>query len=122
MKTIKPTTIFFVFFILFAQCFAQRARVVLDGKVEKVKLSGPVLINEILPEGDSVIGGYVEMVRGEFKTGPATINCGERLMKSMIRDKAIEMGATAFRLYDVREPNNVTNTCYRAKVLFMRKE
>lgn len=113
--------VFITIFSIFSMCFSQKARVVIDGQVDLKPLSDSIEI-VVLKDGDTAPAGYIGVARGKFKTGPATIKCGERLMMKMMSDKAREIGATAFSLYNVREPDNVFSTCYRANVLFLRRE
>lgn len=76
---------------------------------------------EQIKDGNAVPDGYKEVARGEFKTGPATLKCGERFMIESTEKKAREIGADAFRFYEVKEPNMILNTCYKAKILFLKK-
>ncbi len=76
---------------------------------------------EQLPDGTEIPQGYFVITRGEFKTGPATIKCGERYMIEKTKEKARQVGADAFRFYDIKEPDNVFNTCFKAKIMFFLK-
>lgn len=121
MEITAKINVFITIYALFSLCFSQKARVVLDEHPGLKPLSDSIEI-VALKDGDTAPIGYVEVARGKFKTGPATIKCGERLMMKMVSDKARKIGANAFSLYNVREPDNVFSTCYQAKVLFLRRE
>ena len=107
---------------IFFDGHCQRARVEIDSiKVTLQPLDDKTEIEQ-LKDGKDVPSGYIPIARGEFKTGVATLKCGERLMIQKTEDKARAIGATAFRFYEVKEPNIILNSCYKAKILFLKKE
>ncbi len=116
----------FLCVFLFVSClFAQPARVeVSDGfnRLFPPLSSGSVGPEKILSNGPDVPEGYVLLRTGKFRTGPLTIHCGEDYMISKIADKCKELGATHFRIYNVREPNLLLSTCWGCDILFLRKE
>lgn len=111
-----------IFSAIFCNIYCQKARVM----IEPVKITLDALPDtfdiEHLDDNSKVTAGYLPVARGEFKPGPVTVNCGERLMIKRTEEKARAIGATAFSFYDVKEPNFVLNSCYRAKILFLKKE
>lgn len=109
--------------ILLCNCAAlsQRARVNIDttgGKFPALDAAAEVVQ---LKDGNAVPDSFEMVAQGEFWTGPATIKCGERYMIECTERKAREIGADAFRFYDVKEPNMIINTCYKAKILFLKR-
>ncbi len=111
----------FVVLCLFVPSFAQRAKVVIDTVlIQLEKISDGIEIEQV-KDGSAIPEGFDLIGKGHFWTGPATIKCGERLMTEMSGDAAREIGADAFRFYDVKEPNMIINTCYKAKILFLKR-
>lgn len=113
----------FLMIVLLCSCagLSQKARVNIDTTAATFSAIDAAAEVEQLKDGKTVPEGYIEVARGEFWTGPATIKCGERYMIECTERKAREIGATAFRFYDVKEPNMIINTCYKAKILFLKK-
>lgn len=111
----------FVVLCLFVPSFAQRAKVIIDTvMIELEKISDGIEIEQV-KDGTGTPEGFQLVGKGHFWTGPATIKCGERLMTEMTGEAARKIGAGAFRFYDVKEPNVIINTCYKAKILFLKK-
>lgn len=114
--------VFIVVLCLFVPSFAQRAKVVIDTVfTELEKVSEKIEIEQV-KDGTETPEGYNLVGKGHFWTGPATLKCGERLMISLTEETARKIGAGAFRFYEVKEPNMIINTCYKAKILFFRKQ
>ena len=111
----------FIVCCLFVPTFAQRAKVIIDTVLIQLEQISDKVEIEQLKDGTETPEGYNLVGKGHFWTGPATIKCGERLMVEMTGEKARAIGAGAFRFYDVKEPNMIINTCYKAKILFLKK-
>lgn len=111
----------FVILCLFVPSFAQRAKVIIDTVMVELERVSDKIDIEQLKDGTEAPDGYDLIGKGHFWTGPATIKCGERYMIEMSGEAARKIGARAFRFYDVKEPNMILNTCYKAKILFLKK-
>lgn len=114
--------IIFLLVCLFVPCVAQRARVVVDTVLISLDEMGKSLDVQQFDDGRETPAGYELIGRGHYRTGPATVKCGERLMIKQTRETAQGMGAAGFRFYDVKEPNGLIRTCYGAKILFFRRK
>lgn len=113
--------LFFWFISLTVFTFAQTAKVEIIEKFgEKTKLEKTEKIIQF-DEGTEIPEGFMLLAKGEFKTGPLTVKCGERLMIKKTEEKAREIGAKGFSFYELKEPDNVLNTCYRSKILYFFK-
>lgn len=114
---------FLILTTLIMAVFPQKAKITLDGGVvlSLKKLSNAEKVEQ-LPEGAGVPGGYSVVARGNFRTGIATIKCGERFMKKKTIEKCVEIGATAFKYIEVSEPIPFFNSCFRSKILFLIRE
>jgi hypothetical protein len=111
----------FVVLCLFVPSFAQRAKVIIDTvMIQLEKISNEIEIEQV-KDGSATPEGYDLIGKGHFWTGPATIKCGERHMMQMTGEAARKIGAGAYRFYEVKEPNMIINTCYKAKILFLKK-
>jgi hypothetical protein len=93
----------------------------LNGSVSPVSENEQNKKIERLESGSGVPDGYELIISGEFKTGIITMQCGE----SFLIDEAIKLcrslGGDAFRFFEIVEPDMITNTCYRAKILILKK-
>lgn len=114
--------VIFLLICLFVPCVAQRARVVIDTVLISLDEMGKTLDVQQFDDGTETPAGYDLIGRGHYRTGPGTIKCGERLMRKQTRETAKNMGANGYRFYEVKEPNGVFNTCYKAKILFFRRK
>lgn len=75
-----------------------------------------------LEDGSFIPEGYTLLQQADFKSGIITVNCSERFFKQEVVKLCRNTGGDAFRLYDVKEPDNITNTCFQAKVLILKKK
>lgn len=75
-----------------------------------------------LEDGSFIPQGYTLLQQADFKSGIITVNCSERFFKQEVIKLCRNTGGDAFRLYDVKEPDNITNTCFQAKVLILKKK
>ena len=75
-----------------------------------------------LEDGSFIPEGYTLLQQADFKSGIITVNCSERFFKQEVIKLCRNTGGDAFRLYDVKEPDNITNTCFQAKVLILKKK
>lgn len=118
----KNVLLFVLLMFVFAT-FAQKAKIVMNGEtiINLKPLLDSIKIVQ-LEDGCDVPTGYKLVARGRFKTGPATVKCGERLMIQKTKERARFIGAPFFSFCDVKEPNGVFNTCYRSKILFLIRE
>jgi hypothetical protein len=106
---------------VFVPSFAQRAKVIIDSVFIKIDEIGNDVEVEQLKDGTETPTGYELIGKGHFHVGPVTISCGERVMEGMTIEAARSIGAKTYRFYDVKEPDMVINTCYKSKILFLRK-
>jgi len=77
---------------------------------------------EQLTTGSTVPDGYKLIIQAEFKSGLVTSKCSERFMIEKVKEMCRKYGGDSFRLYDIIEPDMILNTCFKAKVLILRKE
>jgi hypothetical protein len=113
--------VLFVVLCLFVPSFAQKAKVIIDTVFVKMDELGEKMEIEQLKDGTETPPEYDLIGKGRFSTGPATIRCGERLMMEMTGEAARAIGASSYRFYEVKEPDMILNSCYKAKILFLRK-
>jgi hypothetical protein len=95
---------------------------VLNGTVSPVNETEQSQKIERLESGSDVPAGYELIISGEFKTGIITMQCGETFMIDEAMKLCRSIGADAFRLFEIHEPDMITNTCYRAKILILKKK
>lgn len=116
--------ILFILLMFVFTAFAQKAKVLIDGDItlSLEALHDTVNIFQFDEEGPRKPNGYQIVAQGRFRAGPATIKCGERYMVKKIKEKCRNIGATAFKFTEVKEPNGFFNSCYRSKVLFLIRE
>lgn len=114
--------VLFVVLCLFIPSFAQRAKVVIDTVLIELDKIGDSIDIEQVKDGKETPAGYDLVGKGHFWTGPATVKCGERHMITLTEQQARKIGAGCFRFYEVKEPNMIINTCYKAKILFFRRQ
>jgi hypothetical protein len=77
---------------------------------------------EHLKDGSEIESGYQIVQMAEYKSGITTINCSKNDMIFEIDLLCRKIGADAFKLYDIVEPNMITNTCFKAKVIILKKK
>lgn len=87
--------------------------------VERVDYSKEIIQ---LDDGSFVPEGYTLLQQADFVSGVITVNCSERYFKQQCIKLCRESGGDAFRIYDVKEPDNITNTCFQAKVLILKRK
>lgn len=105
-----------------ANTHAQRAAVrIIDNVLVELSALADTIIIQQLDDGETVPTGYEAIARGKWRAGPATMKCDERTFKKLTVEKAREIGATHYRLYDYRGPIPIVTTCPGSKVLFLRK-
>jgi len=89
------------------------------GAVENVDYSKEIVQ---LSDGSFVPEGYTLLQIADFKSGIITTNCSERYFKKQCIELCRKSGGDAFRMYDIKEPDNIINTCFQAKVLILKKK
>lgn len=76
---------------------------------------------ERIETGIGIPTGYLLIAAAEFKTGLITMKCSE----TFLLDEAVKLcrryGADAFRITELREPDMISNTCYRAKIIILKR-
>jgi hypothetical protein len=93
----------------------------LNGSVSPVSEKEQSQKIERLESGSDVPAGYELIISGEFKTGIITMQCGETFMIDEAMKLCRSIGGDAFRFFEIHEPDMITNTCYRAKILILKK-
>lgn len=75
------------------------------------------------PDGTGIPEGYEYVTTAVFNTNSLLIyNCGRGTMIKEARSATFQAGGDAFRLYDVRPPNFITEMCYTGNILILRKK
>lgn len=77
---------------------------------------------EHLKDGSTIEEGYQVIQMAEYKSGMTTINCSKNDMINEVDLLCRKIGADAFKLYDIIEPDMIMNTCFKAKVIILRKK
>jgi len=73
------------------------------------------------PDGTAIPEGYKYLTTANYKTGMVTVECGYDHMISEARKAVVQAGGDAFRLFNVKKPDYLTNTCYTGDILILKK-
>lgn len=75
------------------------------------------------PDGSNVPAGYHVIEIEKYRGGIVTINCKYRhYINSVILKICKKLGADAFILSEIKLPDGITDTCFRSKILILKRE
>lgn len=73
------------------------------------------------PDGTEIPEGYKYLTTANYKTGMVTVECDYNHMITEARKAVLKAGGDAFRLYNVKKPDYLTNTCYQGDILILKR-
>jgi len=123
MKEIMPKILFSVG-VIAVVLFISHCGSAAYGRFDVVQSSGNSDINrEIIQfsDGTGIPDGYEYVTTAVFNTRSMLIyRCGRGTMIAEARKATFRAGGDAFRLYDVKPPNMITEYCFSGNILILR--
>ncbi len=91
--------------------------------LEPGQMQGRTSTGEIkqFPNGTSIPDGYEYLTTANYSTGMVTVQCDYNHMVIEARKAVVAAGGDAFRLFNVKKPDYLTNTCYQGDILILKK-
>jgi hypothetical protein len=105
--------------ILFCRCSSLSGYYQIDSTDYQTRTSKDEI--KQFPDGSKVPEGYEYLITIEYKTGLITVECDYHHMVSEARKAVLKVGGDAFRLNNIKQPDQFTNTCYSGNVIIFKK-
>lgn len=94
----------------------------LDRYLPEVTVNSTVKIQRIPGMDNSIPGGYEFVASADFKTGLITTQCSETFLLDQAVLLCKKVGVDAYKIVEMHDPDMITNTCYRAKIILLKKK